>query len=154
MGGRLGRRPLFEYWRSLQSQKHKLIWLSSLAPLSLPCFPTFGFPSCKEALGSGLSHCPLPGPPHLPFTVPSPTVFPGPVSCPDSTRLAQLHVVGQSAPTFPPHAVLLHTSCSLLPKPSFAVGWMMGAPLHHLSLETPTTQADGLSSSHPLSPSH
>lgn len=117
--------------------------------MSPPCFPTFGFPSCKEALGSGLSHCPLPGPPHLPFTVPSPTVFPGPVSCPDSTRLAQLHVVGQSAPTFPPHAVLLHTSCSLLPKPSFAVGWMMGAPLHHLSLETPTTQADGLSSSHP-----
>lgn len=39
-------------------------------------------------------------------------------------------------------------------KPSFAVGWMMGIPFHHLSIQTPTTHADGLSSSHPLSPSH
>lgn len=40
-------------------------------------------------------------------------------------------------------------------KPSFAAGWItMGAPRHHLSLETPITQAHGLSSSHPLSLSH
>lgn len=113
---------------SLLVRKHEL-WAQPLPPfkstsLVLPCFS---------------SHC-IPRSRMLPKTVP------GCLSCKS--------LASQPQPSH--HMLSCSTQAALYCqyKPSFAVGWMMGIPFHHLSLATPTTQADGLSSSHPFSPSH
>lgn len=77
---RLRRRLLFGHWRNLWSQKHKLIRLSSLLPLSPPSFPTFGFPSSGLSQSPGLWARPLPLPrstsPALPCLFPTTTPRP------------------------------------------------------------------------------